>query len=486
MSKGAIAIFAFSIFFISCAAPVTTQPPLPSPPTSLPTPSPSPPLPSHPSPLFPLPDLTISDLFLTETNEVVVVISNRGEGVAPPYPGRLMIYVDGYLRWERSLKNLFDQTFLQPGESVTYTTPIVLTGSHDVRAILEDEEKGVEEIEGTNHLTKVIVKEKRELPPVFLPDLTIHDLFLTPQRRLAVTVANIGESPFALGAGNLKIYVDGTLKGSYTFGGLSDQSVLPTKGSITFTTPLTLVGRHEIVAQVDSSQGIKESNEGNNRLKKHLEGLPIGPDIVVKELELTDDLDLTIILSNAGETDLRKGVTFRIRVILNGRKVSEFDHFISEALRAHFGNRYLIDPPYRVGISGISKVKVSISPKLSSDDIRLENNTLERTFVLFPFKIGPQGRDDFSFSFPFFRPQGEGQAEKMKVEARWEGSGSSLMLMFKKSGDLKGIPTLSGKSPLKMEFPLFFGEGQKESIWSVFVANLADKKAEGYLIIQHP
>ena len=486
MFKGAIAIFAFSIFFFNCAAPVTTKPPLPSPHASLPIPSPSPPILSHPSQLFLLPDLTISDLFLTETNEVGVVISNIGEGAAPPYLGTIMIYVDGYLSWRQSLKNLFDQTFLQPGESVTYTTPIILTGIHDVRAILDNEEKGVEENEGNNHLTKVIGKGKVVLPPVLLPDLTIYDLFLTPQRRLAVTVANIGEGPFSLGAGNLKVFVDGTLKGSYTFGGLSDQSVLQPNGSVTFTTPLTLVGRHEIVAHVDSTGRIKESNEGNNSLKKHLEGLPIGPDIVVKDLELTDDLDLMIILSNAGEADLRKGVTFRIRILLNGRRISEFDHFISDALRAHFGNRYLIDPPYRVGISGISKVKVSISPKLSSDDIRAENNTIERTFILFPFKIGPQGRDDFSFSFPSSRPQGEGQAEKMKVEARWEGSGSSLMLMFKKSGDLKGIPTLSGKSPLKMEFPLLFGEGQKESIWSVFVANLADKKVEGHLIIQHP
>jgi hypothetical protein len=137
-----------------------------------------------------------------------------------------------------------------------------------------------------------------------------------------------------------------------------------------------------------------------------------------------------------------------------------------------------------VGIAGISKVRVSISPKLSTDDIRLENNVLERTFIIFPFRLGPQGKEEFSFSFS--RTQVEGQIEKMKTEARWEGAGSTLLLSFKKQGSLKGIPTLSGKSPLKVEFPIVSEEVQKESVWSVSVTNLIDRKVEGHLIIQHP
>jgi hypothetical protein len=258
------------------------------------------------------------------------------------------------------------------------------------------------------------------------------------------------------------------------------------KGSITMMTPLTLIGRHEIDAHVAFPHGMKESNEENNSLKKILDGLPFGPDIVVKELDLTEDLELNIILSNAGEADLRKGVTFRIRIHVNERKISEFDHFISEALRANFRNHYIIDPPYGIGMAGISKVKVSISPKLSSDDIRLENNVFESTFIIFPFKIGPQGREEFSFSFSSPRPQGDAQTEKMKAEARWEGGGSSLTLSFKKPGTVKGISTLSGKSPLKVEFPIPFEEGQKGSLWSILVTNLVDKKVEGHLIIQHP
>jgi subtilase family serine protease len=467
MFKGAIAIFAFSISLLSCATQVTTQL----------TPVP-------PKPVL-LPDLTISDISLNEEGKVEVMISNIGKGPAPHHVGSLVIYVDGRLKWKDSLATLPDQTFLQPGVFVLYTTPVELIGKHEVRAIVDLEGMIVEENEENNTLTKILGKEESEAKTL-LPDLTIIDLFLNPRKKLAVTIANIGDSPLPLRGGNLKIMVDGSLKGSYTLKSLSDQSFLSPKGNLTFITPMTLVGRHEIDARIDFTYGVKESNEENNSLKKILNGLPAGPDIVVKDLDLTEDLELIIILSNAGEGDLRKGTTFRIRILVNGRKISEFDHFIPETLKANFGNHYLVDPPYRVGIAGISKVKVSISPKLASDDIRLENNVLERTFIIFPFRIGPHGREEFSFSFSAPRPQSEGQAEKVKTEARWEGGGSSLMLSFKKLGTLKGIPTLSGKSPLKVDFPIPSEEVQKENVWSVLVTNLTDKKVEGHLIIQHP
>jgi hypothetical protein len=289
-----------------------------------------------------------------------------------------------------------------------------------------------------------------------------------------------------LGTGNLKILVDGLLKGSYTLESLSNQSILPPKENISLMIPLTLVGRHEIHAHVNFPQDVNELNGENNSLIKILEGTPVGPDIVVKDFDLTDDLELNIILSNAGEADLRKGVTLRIRILVNDRKISEFDHFIFETLRANFGNRYLITPPYRIGIDGISRVKVTISPKFSSDDIRLGNNVLKRTFIIFPFRIGAQGREEFSFSFSFPRPQVEGQPERMKAEVRWEGGGSPLNLSIKKVGTDEGIPAVSGKSPIKVEFPILFEAAQNENLWSILVSNLMDKRVEGHLIVQHP
>ena len=471
----AMTIFAFSISLLSCATQAPPQPSLASPPL---------PPPPEPQPA-PLPDLAISDLSLSKTGNIMVRISNVGKGAAPYGVGTLAIYVDGHLVRKDSLGTLPDQTFLQPGRFVLYTAPVELVGRHEVQAVLDGEEKMGDQNEENNVLVKLLGEEKREVE-AFLPDLTVTQISLNPQRKLVVTIANIGDSPLPLLGGNLKILVDGSLKGSYVLGSLSDQSILPTKGSLTLTTPLTIIGRHEVHAHVIVSPEVKESNDENNSLTKILEGPLIGPDIVVSDLDLTEDLELVITLANAGELDLRKGATVRIRIFVNGRKISEFDHFVSEPLKAKFGNQHLIDPPNRVTLAGISKVKVSISPKFPSDDARLENNVLERAFVIFPFKIGPQGREEFSFSFYTTRPWAEGQTEKVKAEARWEGEASFLMLSFTKSGAFKGAPTLSGRSPLKAEFPIFFEESQKESFWSVVVTNPLEKKVEGHLIVQHP
>lgn len=488
MFKGAISIFAFTIFLISCTASVTTQPSSLPPPALQPQPQPQLQLQLQPQPQpqpLLLPDFIVSDVSLTESKKVEVTIANIGKGAVPHGDGSLVIYVDGHLRWRSSLENVTDRAFLMPGGVVTVTTPVELVGRHEVQAIVDNEKKIVEENEANNHLVKILGEEKLEVKPL-LPDLIITDLFLNPQRKLAVVISNIGDAPLPLGGGSLKVLVDGSLKGIYTLGSLSNQTLLPDKGSMTLTTPLTLVGRREIDAQVEFLQGVKESSEENNHLKKILEGHPLGPDIVIRDLDLTEDLELMILLSNAGEVDLRKGVTFRIRIHVNDRKISDFDHFVSEAMKANFGNHYFIAPPYQRGITGISKVKVSLSPKSLADDVRLENNILERTFIIFPFRIGPQGREEFSFSFSFSRLQSEGQIEKLKAEARWEGVGSTLLLSFKKPGTIKGIPTLSGKSPLKVEFPIALEEVQKESVWSIVVTNLIDKRVEGNLIIQHP
>jgi len=475
MVKRAIAIFALSIFLFGCAAQVanTPQPP-PAPP--VPPPAPQPVL---------LPNLTISDISLSETGKIEVMLSNTGKGPAPYGVGSLAIYVDGLLKWKDSLGTLSDQSFLEPGGFALYTTPIELVGRHEVRAVLDKEEKTVEENKLSNVFPKVLGKEKSEAKPL-LPDLAITDLFLTPRKELAVTIANVGDSPLPLGEGNLKIMVDGSLKGSYPLGSLSDQSSLPVKGTMTLTTPWVLVGRREVDVRVGFPNEVKESSEDNNRLKKILEGSPVGPDIVVKHLELMEDLELLIILSNAGEVDLRKGAIFQVQVFVNDQKMSEFDHFISEALKANSKNRYIVAPPYQVGIAGISKVRVSISPELSSDDIRLENNVLERTFIIFPFKIRPQGKEEFSFSFFAPRLRSKAQTEKVTIEAWWEWGGPSLKLSFKKSGSVDGISTLTGKSPLKVEFPIPFEEAHKESTWSIFITNLIKKKVEGHLVIQHP
>jgi hypothetical protein len=256
--------------------------------------------------------------------------------------------------------------------------------------------------------------------------------------------------------------------------------------NITLTTPFTLHGRRKVQATIETSQEMRESDKENNDLEKILEGIPIGPDITIRDLDLTEDFDLFIILSNVGEIDLRKGATFRIRVFVNNLRVSEFDHFTSDILKANFGNDYTVFPPYRVGISGTATVKIAISSRLASDDIFLENNILEKTFIIFPLRMVPREKQEFLFSVPPSPLKDNGEPEKLKAELRWDGGDPSLMFSLVGPENIKSIPTFSGKSPIKVEFPIDSDEARKERRWKVFVTNLTEKKVEGHLIIQHP
>ena len=214
-------------------------------------------------------------------------------------------------------------------------------------------------------------------------------------------------------------------------------------------------------------------------------GLPVGPDIVIKELDLTEDLDLSIILSNAGQTDLGRGVGLGIQVFVNKRKISEFDHYVSGSLKANFGNRYVVNPPSRIGISGICRVKISISPKRASDDIQPGNNMMERTFVVFPLKMGPREKQSYSVSPLSPGSKDSDKVQKMKLEARVDGE-ARVVLSVSGPGDSGSGPTFSGKTPLKAEVPLHLEDAQKDGEWRISVTNRLKKKLEGHLLIQYP
>jgi len=488
MRKGAIFLFAFSLFLFGCQAKTVYLPP---PESSPPTPPPV--IKEEP---VALPDLTISNITLNESGRLVVTLSNIGKNPVPSRIGHLTLYVDGDPKWSIPLERIPDQNFLQPEGISVYMTPVELEGTHSVKAVVDSDEEIVEENESNNTLTKTFSFERvvrlpsppLQKPEALLlpPDISITDLSLNRQRRLTVTLANIGNGTFPLRSGTLKLFVDGTLKGSYTLNSLSDRDHLLPKESITLASSLTLMGRHDVYARIDIEPGVNERNLENNGLKKILEGLPVGPDLVIKEIELTEDLELSILLSNTGEGELRKGTTLRIRVFLNDRKVSEFDHFISEPLRPFSGNRYVVDPPYRIRIDGNSKVRVTLWPKGASDDIRLDNNTLERYFTFYSFRLEPQKSQEFSFS-PISNPlRKRGQKERVKAEVRWDGGEFPLRLSLKGPGNLKKIPAISGGSPLKLQVPIEDQKNRERQAWRISVANLLEKRVEGILIIQTP
>ncbi len=465
----AIFLLAFIILFISCSTPK----PSPPPPTTLPSLT----LPT----IIPLPDLTISDLFLDKSGRLVVKISNIGEGAAPPGAGDLIIFFGDSLKWKGSLEDLPDQSFLSPGGSASYVTPVELIGREEVKAILNLKEEMSDRDESNNVMSKIFERKVVKPSPPLLPDLAITELFISPQKRLGGTIANLGEKAFQLEKGSLKLFVEGHLRESYPLRDLLNQDTLLPQGRISFLFPLNLVGRHKVEAFISTS--VEESNKENNRLEQTIEIFPSGPDIVVKDLVLTEDLGLLVILSNAGELDLRKGLTLQVQILVNGQKVSEFDHFTFMPLKANFGNLYTFEPPYRISITGISRVRITVLPRYSSDDIRLENNILERTFIIFPFRMEAFGREEYSF-IPSSQKMRQG--EKIKAEMRWEGGEEPLILSLYPPVEVHKGLTLSGRSPLRVEVPISKEVDLKEKSWKVKITNLRGKKIIGHLIIQYP
>jgi hypothetical protein len=228
------------------------------------------------------------------------------------------------------------------------------------------------------------------------------------------------------------------------------------------------------------------TSDGNLSREKIPKDSSTGHDILVRELGLTEDLELYVVVSNSGEVEFPKGSTLRVRIFVNDRKFSDFEHLTARGLKGKTGNRYTVHPPYPVAIGGVSLVKASVWPILPSQDIDPRNNSLVRSFIIYPFRIEPRAKQEFPFSIFSSRAKSGDPREKMIAEARWDGDGFPLRLSFKGSVRIKGDTTISGKSPLKMEVPIVFEETDKREACLISVSNPLKQKVVGHVIIQHP
>jgi hypothetical protein len=110
---------------------------------------------------------------------------------------------------------------------------------------------------------------------------------------------------------------------------------------------------------------------------------------------------------------------------------------------------------------------------------------MERTFVIFPLKMGPREKQGYSVSLMPARSKDGDKAGKMKLEARLDGEGR-VVLSVRGPGESKSRPNFSGKTPLKAEVPLHSEYARKKGVWRISVTNGLKKKVEGHLLIQHP
>ncbi|MFC1632450.1 putative Ig domain-containing protein, partial [Candidatus Omnitrophota bacterium] len=98
------------------------------------------------------------------------------------------------------------------------------------------------------------------------PDFIIHDID-NDQGVLAIAIGNVGSAQAPVDQGTLYIWIDGVLSWTYELSTLFDQSFrIP--GEITVIRPQGLTGQHKILAEIDPSNVVDESNEENNTMER--------------------------------------------------------------------------------------------------------------------------------------------------------------------------------------------------------------------------
>jgi CARDB len=105
------------------------------------------------------PDLTVSDLSVNAADELVVSLSNIGEGdVSPLVKGVLAIYIDDLesAKYNYDWKTLSDLSFLKAGGSSEMSPQTLSEGVHGVKACIDSTSQVTEKSETNNCSTNVL------------------------------------------------------------------------------------------------------------------------------------------------------------------------------------------------------------------------------------------------------------------------------------------------------------------------------------------
>jgi hypothetical protein len=236
------------------------------------------------------PDLQATDMTVNADCVIVVHFRNNGPGAipdanfstSPPSNSGIQMYRNG-APWGGVVLGAMDPgKALKPaGGTLTFNwfPGLKLTpGTHTVKVDVDNDNKIVESNEGNNTLTKQLSCNA----PV--PDLQPTDLSLTPDCHIVLTVRNNGPGAVADAAygpppssAGIQMYSDGAPWGGIILGGFdAGKQTKPAGGVATHpwfpgAANLKLApGTHTVKVDVDNTNKVAESNEGNNSLTKQL------------------------------------------------------------------------------------------------------------------------------------------------------------------------------------------------------------------------
>lgn len=190
---------------------------------------------------------------------------------------------------------------LPPGETeqVARTWTASDPGKHAVRAVADEDEQVDDRDRSNNDAGPATVDVRAALPDLVVSDLAFDPDPVQPDRSVTFT-AQLGNNGHAdAGAHQVALLVDGETVDTTDVDGIPQNG----QANVTLAWQAT-AGNHDIEVQVDAGDDETETNEDNNAWTL---SLPVGPDLVVRELAVqpsepraSDRVRFTLEIGNDG------------------------------------------------------------------------------------------------------------------------------------------------------------------------------------------
>jgi len=325
---------------------------------------------------LPAPDFVVTNLTVTPTTnlkdgqELQIQATVANQGGATVFPITVALLADEGKFGEQVIAD-----GLGSGQSVTLTFRHTLSGGQRKIAVVVDPADSLPESDETNN------RREFNLPQVPLPDLAIVNLRTFPSTNLSpgmnlnitATIHNFGGETvrgfvvhFSAADFSGQVWVNG-------LGANEEKEIEVTWWNIP-------PGQHTLIATVDPTKVVPETNEGNNQAT-----LPVNvsaPDLIAEGMEInpstfvsgtTVTVAVTVNIAGAGRTP------FPIPVRLFDNDVPVGESQIDANIPA--GRRIIVRIPYQAR-SGERRLKVVVDPDNQVPEPNENNNTQERTVTV--------------------------------------------------------------------------------------------------------
>lgn len=299
---------------------------------------------------------------------------------------------------------------LAPGgtEEVTRTWTASDPGQHTVSAVADEDEQVDDRDRSNNDAGPVTVDVRAALPDLVVSDLTFQPDPARPGQTVTFT-AQLGNNGHADAGGHqVALLVDGEVVATTDVDGVAENG----QANVTLEWQAT-AGNHDIEVQVDAGGDQTETNEDNNAWTL---SLPVGPDLVVRELAIqpsepraSDRVRFTLEIGNEGV-----GVQdpFRVSFDVDGEPIDTVDVPGLGAGEV----RNVTSNPWNASV-GDHNITAIIDPANSIGEVDEENNARGRQLT-----VG-EPQPDVAVLSASIDPSAPDAGDEVTVRAQLENAG---------------------------------------------------------------